>query len=95
MSQTFSASVLVQCVAITIFTLNHVRHIPSGGDTNANFTNVANTKSAGSSGDGIGSGNMMNVNESVPKLMNQSEILLSDDEEKSIEILLRFTGVVV
>ncbi|PVD22532.1 hypothetical protein C0Q70_18346 [Pomacea canaliculata] len=95
MSQTFSASVLVQCVAITIFTLNHVRHIPSGGDTNANFTNVANTKSAGSSGDGIGSGNMMNVNESVPKLMNQSEILLSDDEEKSIEILLRFTASVL
>ena len=81
-SQTFSASVLVQCVAITIFTLNHVRHVPSGGDVSA----ASSPKGEGGGG-GIDQGG-----EKTWVKTPQVEVMLSTDEQKSLDIILGFTG---
>ena len=82
MSQTFSASVLVQCVAITIFTLNHVRHVPSGGDASA---------ASSPKGEGRGGGVEQGGEKTWVKVP-QVEMMLSADEQKSLDIILGFTG---
>nr|KAG5712117.1 hypothetical protein BaRGS_020843 [Batillaria attramentaria] len=88
MSQTFSASVLVQCIAITIFTLNHVRHVPSGGESGTTVSNKMDESGGGGDGEG-----KKNTDESSSR--PKAEVLLSDDEQKSVDIILGFTASVL
>ncbi|KAL8567088.1 hypothetical protein ACOMHN_027515 [Nucella lapillus] len=77
LSQTFSGGLLVQCVAITIYGLNHLRHVPSGGD-------LSSASSPKGDGGGEGGGKMTT--------MMQVESLLSTEEQKSLDVILVFTA---
>ena len=91
-SQTFSASVLVQCVAITIFTLNQVRHVPSGGELCAATSPKANGGGGGDQGAGDKTWAVSPTPPPPPPPQPQVEVVLSEDEQKSLDIILGFTG---
>ncbi|KAK7094739.1 nonsense-mediated mRNA decay factor SMG7-like isoform X2 [Littorina saxatilis] len=91
-SQTFSASVLVQCVAITIFTLNHVRHVPSGGEATST---TSSPKGSLEGGGGEQGGDKWIRLTSPSSTAHQVEVLLSSDEQKSLDIILGFTASVL